>query len=251
VALHDVGNAGGERSAAVDGSGPNPGCGVAFLAGIFYASGSSGMVNEVTTRNQAGGGCGVSIDAENGAGTSKSITIENSSVHNTGDGILVQSVSPPTLSATIRGNFLSNTGMDGGAKGISGIGQIEGNVITSITGEAALGIAGSDTMSGNTLADILDAAIFAGGGAMQSNKLSNVGTAFWGLGPGTVAKSNTIMNTSCVAEFLGNSSSGTFSGNVINDSAYGFGYYLGPPITGNLLYDVDTIQTTTDPLCIL
>jgi hypothetical protein len=166
----------------VDGSGPNPGCGVAFLAGIFYASGSSGMVNEVTTRNQAGGGCGVSIYAENGAGTSKSITIENSSVHDTGDGILVQSVSPPTLSATIRGNFLSNTGMDGGAKGISGIGQIEGHVITSITGEVALGIAGSDTVSGNTLADILDAAIFAGSGAMQSNKLSKSSTQHF-LGP--------------------------------------------------------------------
>jgi hypothetical protein len=76
---------------------------------------------------------------------------------------------------------------------------------------------------------------------VQSNKLSNVGTAIW-AGNVTV-KSNTIMNTFCGADFQ-SFSGGTFSGNVINDSAYGFANWDGPTITGNLLYNVDTIQAS-------
>jgi hypothetical protein len=225
----------------VDGSGANPGCSVAYVAGIFYASGSSGMVNEVTTRNQVDGGCGVGIWAENGFLASESITIENSSVHNTGGGIEVYSAIPPTLSATIRGNFLSNTGLDDGGDGImDAVGaQVEGNVITSITTHARFGYNGNGNVSGNTLADIVNVGI--GAIDAQSNKLSNVGTAIW-AGNVTV-KSNTIMNTFCGADFQG-FSGGTFSGNVINDSAYGFANWGGPTMTGNPLYNVDTIQAS-------
>ena len=45
----------------VDGAGANAGCSGETLAGIFYASGTSGTVNEVTARNQVNGGCGWGI----------------------------------------------------------------------------------------------------------------------------------------------------------------------------------------------
>jgi hypothetical protein len=45
---------------------------------IFYAAGTSGTINEVTTRNHQSSGCGNSIWAENTAGAMQIIRIENS-----------------------------------------------------------------------------------------------------------------------------------------------------------------------------
>jgi pectin methylesterase-like acyl-CoA thioesterase len=69
----------------VDGTnGPQQGCTDANgFAGVFYASGTTGTVNEVTARNQIGGcGLGAGIWVENGAGPTLAITVENSSVRN-------------------------------------------------------------------------------------------------------------------------------------------------------------------------
>src|SRR6266478_596582 len=67
----------------VDGGGGNVGCSTSVgLVGIFYAAGTSGTINEVTTRNHQSSGCGNSIWAENTAGATQIIRIENSSVRN-------------------------------------------------------------------------------------------------------------------------------------------------------------------------
>jgi hypothetical protein len=228
----------------VDGSGANLACS-ASLAGIFYASGTSGTVNEVTTRNQENSGCGYGIWVENGAATSESITIENSSVHNVSNGISALSVTPPTLAASIHGNFLSSVGSSGIQDSVDG--SAMANFITSA---GRLGIAVNDDLlvvSGNTLADITASGIqveFAN--AVQSNKLSHVGDSI-ALLPDTVVtvKSNTIMNTFCGVDFSGGSTTGAISGNVINDSLYGFANWFGPDITGNLLANIDNVQTTS------
>src|SRR5436190_7875044 len=75
-----------DGAGAADANG-NPVC----TTGVFYASGTSGTVNEVTTRNQQAFSngpipvyCGHGIWAENGAGNNQSVTIENSSVHDFG-----------------------------------------------------------------------------------------------------------------------------------------------------------------------
>jgi hypothetical protein len=68
----------------VDGSNNNLN-GAGFLAGIFYQAGSSGTVNQVTTRNQIDSQEGMGIWVENGTSTPDSITIENSSVHDVDD----------------------------------------------------------------------------------------------------------------------------------------------------------------------
>jgi parallel beta-helix repeat protein len=251
----------------LDGAGANAGCSSLTLAGIFYASDTSGTVNEVTARNQVNGGCAWGIWVENGGGTNQVITIENSSVHNQGNdgignvgigsgGISAVSVSPPTLSATIRGNFLSNTGGDASDSSAGGDailsetnGEISENVITSNPQFATSIFASSPSVvvSGNTVANNTSGfgiEIFSGITA-GSNKLSNVGYSIVAHSdPATTIKSNTIKNTLCGISF-GGGSSGAISGNILNDSVYGFANWSGPPIGGNSLYNIDNVRSTT------
>jgi len=232
----------------VDGSGDNAGCSAETLAGIFYASGTSGTVNEVTARNQVNGGCGWGIWVENGAASSQTITIANSSVHNAGfdgGGIAASSVSPPTLSATVSGNCLSNAGFFGIDDSSTGV--IAGNVLTSVAGPGIFAESDSLTVSANTVADISGIGIETkGANTVQSNKLSNVGDSI-ALFPDVAAtiKSNTIKNTFCGIDFSGGSSSGTISGNTLNDSLYGFANWLGPNIMGNSLYNINNVQSAS------
>jgi hypothetical protein len=58
------------------------------ITGIFYEN-SAGTVNHVALRNQSGNGCGEAFLAEGGS-ASPTVTIENSSIHNTDSGIFSQ-----------------------------------------------------------------------------------------------------------------------------------------------------------------
>ncbi len=238
----------------VDGAGANAGCSTLTLPGILYDSSTTGTVNEVTARNQVNiDGCGWGILLYNGSSTNETITVENSSFHGqgaNGGGIWTNAAPSSTLTATVSGNFLSNAGANAILAGANG--GISGNLVTSSIQPEACAICafGPGVVSGNTLAD--DAAgisIDGSSTAVESNKLSNVGTAILNFSDVTTPiKSNTIKNTVCAVDFFnGASSSGPISGNIINDSQYGFAEGSGPTITGNAFYNIDTIQTTSRP----
>ena len=241
----------------VDGAGANAGCSTLTLAGILYDSSTTGTVNEVTTRNQVNNdGCGWGIVLYNGSSTNETITVENSSFHGqgaaggsgiSGGGIWTYAAPSSTLTATVSGNFLSNA--VGNAILATTNGGISGNLVTSSPPAAcAICVLGPEVVSGNTLADDAEGFSLTQGSyptAVESNKLSNVATAFVNFSATTPIKSNTIMNTVCAIYFGGASSSGPISGNVINDSQYGFAEWSGPTITGNAFYNIDTIQTTS------
>src|SRR5215468_3519252 len=93
---------------AVDGTGGDLQC-AAWVAGIFYAPGSSGTVNHAKASGQTDAGCGVGIWAENADGPDKFVTVQNSSVHDVdGFGIFAASAaSSPNLFASIKGNVVS------------------------------------------------------------------------------------------------------------------------------------------------
>jgi hypothetical protein len=236
----------------VDGAGANAGCSTLTLAGILYASSTTGTVNEVTARDQVNNdGCGWGILLYNGSSTNETITVENSSFHAqgaAGGGIWANAAPSSTLTATVSGNFLSNAG--GNAILASTNGGISGNVVTSSTqpGACAICAFGPQVVSGNTLADDAEGLGIEGTTAVESNKLSSVATAILNFNVATPIKSNTIKNSVCAIDFYaGASSSGPISGNIINDSQYGFAEWSGPTITGNSLYNIDTIQTTSSP----
>ena len=240
----------------VDGAGANAGCSTLTLAGILYNSSTTGTVNEVTARNQVNNdGCGLGILLYNGSSTNETITVENSSFHGqgaAGGGIWTYAGPSSTLTATVSGNFLSNAG--GNAILAMTNGGISGNLVTSSNNPGACAICdfGPEVVSGNTLADdawgvgIDDSSPTS---VVESNKLSNVATAIINVsGVTTPIKLNTIKNAVCAIDFYGGaSSSGPISGNIINDAQYGFAEWSGPTITGNSLYNIDTIQTTSSP----
>ena len=233
----------------VDGAGGNAGCSpTAGLVGIFYAAGTSGTINEVTTRNHVSSGCGNSLWAENGGGANQTLIIENSSVRVFDNwGITAFSnQNTSTLNATINGNFVnSNTGIGVNAQGITG--PIASNVITGArVGIGSLAYAGPITVSGNTVAEAAAHGIeVTSGTTATSNKVSNTGTAFFFPDGGTTVKSNTVMN-STYAFNLQCFKGSTVSANIVNDSQFAFQY---PPslITGNALYNIDAIQTGSCP----
>ncbi len=228
-----------------------------FLAGIFYASGTSGTVNEVTGRNNQNNGCGFSIWVENGAATNQSITVENNSIHQGGI-IAMTSQNPPSLTATIKGNFVASTSQTNNFNDFQGVavvganGSVTGNVITG--GDRGIvfgndnyfnGGSGTVNVSQNTVADIFSGIEFYGAnGVISSNKLSQANLAFSFVDPGdpVTLEGNTTMNSSQAVSFIACASESTITKNVFNDSQVAF-RGIPSPIAGNSLYNIDTVVT--------
>jgi hypothetical protein len=236
----------------VDGGGGNVGCSTSVgLVGIFYAVGTSGTINEVTTRNHQSSGCGNSIWAENTAGATQIIRIENSSVRNFDNwGITALSdQNTSTLTTIMNANFINpaSTALAVNAEGM--VGSISNNVVTSAgTGIGSLAFAGPITVSGNTVADIVGGigVEVTSGTTATSNKVSNMANAFYFPDGGATVKSNTVMNATGAAFDLNCFVGSTVSANRVNDSQFGF-QYSRSLITGNSLYNVDTVQSGSCP----
>jgi hypothetical protein len=246
----------------VDGSSAEvPGCSyTAFLAGIFYASGTSGTINEMTTRKQQLTSCGYGIWVENGPGPNQSITVENNSVHDVSwKGIFAFSnQTPSTLAATIKANFVNglvyNQTTDVEATGITG--AVTGNVVTG--GAVGISSGGSPgtplTISGNTVADI---SIGVGIGitdvtTVSSNKISNVYTAFAfggsGVSPGPTVTGNTTKNTTYVIGY-NCTPNVSVKANTFNDSQFAYDHIptANSGLGVNSLYNIDTVTSSTCP----
>ena len=203
----------------VDGTGNTVGGCCTFLTGIFYESGSSGTVNEVTVRNLSNSGWTAGAWAENGSATNESVTIENSSFHDIDQYGVVTETSqfPPTLFATVKGNSIETSGFEVWWE--SG-GSLTANVIDG--GYEGIFLIGPGTVSGNTLANqTFGIEACCGGTTVTSNKISN---AFYGIyedGSGNTYKSNTITKVVVGIEFNCYATIPTVVSNTINDATTG------------------------------
>jgi hypothetical protein len=238
-------------------------CPSGAYVGIFYASGSSGTVNEVETRNQNCNGEGLGIVAENGAGATQSVTIENSNINNnTYAGIFACSnQTPSTLTASIKSNYVA-----GGGSGIVTYcnvgGSVSGNIVaasgygvwavspsslvsknTVTGGIVGIEVDGAATVSGNTINGAQFGGIFVyAAGTVTSNNISNSGSygIDFGLNGATI-KTNIITQTPVGIEF--NCNTGTVSGNTINGATTGIDT-VPAAFTGiNKFYNVGTVRT--------
>jgi hypothetical protein len=200
------------KNIVVDGTGG--GCpGDGWLAGVFYASGSSGTINQVTVRNQTGGGCGLGIDAENGSSTLETITIKNSNVHDV-DGQAVNVLF--NLTGTVTSNYVS-----GGAAIVFDAtgGSVTNNVVSGpIVGISVAG--GLSAVSGNVVENSPVGMRIFTTAPVKSNKIVN--SSFHGIElatNGVTVQSNTITQSGTGIEFSCNT--GTVSGNTIQDATTG------------------------------
>jgi hypothetical protein len=235
----------------VDGTGGSNGCSL-NLVGIFYEN-SSGTVNEVTVRNEMNAGCGFGIFAENATATNESVTIENSSVHDVdGSALLAASnQTPPTLTATIKGNYVESSYIGVFEYTGAGPGSVTGNTITA--GQISIiSVAPSVTISSNTLINSpIGISADATGISATSNKIWNSSSpGFFGTArgidfgaSGMTIQSNFIAKSAIGIEFNCNTGN-TVSHNTINDAAIGLDsvplILTTPP---EFLFNVATIRT--------
>jgi len=208
---------------AVDGTGGDLQCaGTTWIAGMFYAPGSSGQVNHAKVSGQTDAGCGVGIWAENVDGSDKFVTVQNSSVHDIdGFGIFVASnAASPNLFASIRGNVVSVS-----PTALIGIGldNVTGSVNGNDVSNGMFGIvntASSVSIAFNTTSQTTAGIALQGGGSVNNNRISASNLGVWFFSDGGVVQLNRISSiTGSAVEF--NCSAAIVSGNTINDAAIG------------------------------
>lgn len=221
----------------VDGTGNNVGSS-AWLAGIFYDTGSSGTVNEVTVRNLSNSGATAGAWAENAGATGPSVTIENSSFHDIDNSAVITLGS--TLLATVKGNTMETSGFN--VQSEAG-GSLTGNVINGGYAGIFVEFVGVPvTVSGNTLANQTYGIQGYGGITATSNKISNISLAgIYDFGGGNTYKSNTITKVSVGIEF--NCESLTALGNTINDAVTGLDSVPASFSGANSFDNVVTLRT--------
>jgi hypothetical protein len=225
----------------VDGTGNSVGGCCTFLTGIFYESGSSGTVNEVTVRNLSNSGYTAGAWAENGSATNESVTIENSSFHDIDQyGVVTENNQfPPTLFATVKGNSIETSGVNVWWE--SG-GSLTANVING--GAEGIFLIGLGTVSGNTLANqTYGIEACCGATTATSNKISN---AFYGIyddGGSATYKSNTITKVVVGIEFGCHATIPTVVSNTINDATTGVDSVPSTFSGANSFNNVVTLRT--------
>jgi hypothetical protein len=208
-----------------DGTGGNSAC-VNWLAGIFYASGSSGTVARVRTRNEIDPGvigpCGVGIWAENGGTTGTWIHLQGSSVHDSDSAGIVLGAGPSSsMNVDLRENFVSSNGTTAGidilASGVTGD-ITDNNLLGGLAGifDESNGLA----INANGISSAEFGVVLLGTATIQSNDIMNTAEGVSLIVPGSTLQGNRITESSAAAvEF--NCTSANVSHNTINDAAVG------------------------------
>jgi len=204
---------------AVDGTGGDMSC-TAWLAGIYYGSGSSGTVNRVRVSGQNDGTCGVGIWAENANTPTESVTVKNSTVYNVDSaGIFAGSGATPTLSADVDNNVVSASAAVADIDSDSVNGEVIGNDVSN----SAFGVfdLSNINVQGNTIIGATSAGIYmANGGTASGNKVSGSNQGVLLGASGASLNNNVIMSSTTAGVELG-CFSAAVTGNQINDAPVG------------------------------
>lgn len=203
-----------------DGTGGDSAC-VNWLAGIFYASGSSGTVARVRTRNEIDTGCGVGIWVENGGTTGTRIQVQGSSLHDSDSaGMVLGAGASSSLNIDLRDNFVSTSGtssIDILASGVTG--DITDNDLTSAVA-GIFDLSNGLTINANGISATQFGAVLFGTATLQSNDIMNTMDGVSLNVPGSSLQGNRITESSTAAvEF--NCNAANVSHNVINDAVIG------------------------------
>jgi hypothetical protein len=203
---------------AIDGTNGEQAC-AAWLAGIFYSSGSSGSVSWVKASGQIDSGCGVGIWAENASNSNKYVSIQSNSVHDIDDaGIFVGSSPTPTLTVRIKDNVVFMPGAQGMV-----LNSVNGQVADNDVSNAVAGIfdqAPLARVSSNNIISTTFGVSLLAGGTVESNDIMNSTVGVVTVSGGANIESNHITLATAAAIELGCNAS-TVANNTINDAAIG------------------------------
>jgi hypothetical protein len=207
---------------SVDGTGSDMGCaGNTWVAGIFYTSGSSGVVSRARASGQMNSACGAGIWVENDGTSNQFVDIGDSSVHDVSNsGIFVEeNGTAPTLTARVHGNTVN---VPNGLIGIAfapGMGTANGNdVSNAVFGMVDLGA--QTSLASNNVRLSSAGILLEGGGQVVSNRVSDVGVGVLFFLDGGNLQGNRITASSQAAVEFG-CHLGSARGNVISDTPLG------------------------------
>ncbi|MBZ5656053.1 MAG: DUF1565 domain-containing protein [Acidobacteriia bacterium] len=233
------------RNITVDGTndGTSP---ISYLAGIVYQD-SSGTVNRVTARNQAGVGfysTGVWLRGS----SDPSVTVENSDIHDFDfDGILSGEVGgfPSSLTTTIKGNQVLAR-PDCACSGIFLQSGTRNTVTANFIADALSGIYMETGVTGSISANTLMSNYYgvtsgADGSSITSNKIFGGSTAITAYGNTTQVQSNTIVMSKFGIDFDCHSNPDV-NANTMNDVTVGVVNVPPGVSTKNSYFNVGTIR---------
>jgi hypothetical protein len=206
----------------VDGTASSSNCPSVDYVGIFYSN-SSGTVNEVETRFQNCGDnvIGVGILAEDSA-SSRSVTIENSNIHDYTLAGIVGFGADFTVS--IENNFVFSLPSPGytGIAQFAHAGDVSGNTVTG--GAVGIVVESDVVVSDNTVSDEVDGIDVYVKATVTSNRISDGSRQGIGVfANGSSVKDNIIMELrgASVGLEVGCSTGVTVSGNTVNGAYVG------------------------------
>ena len=202
--------------------------------------------------------------AENESGTSTSVTIENSNAnYSSWADIYVCGVTPSTINATIKSNYIIATNGYGIASDCNTTATISDNVVYATYAISGIElIAPSSIVTGNTVSGgdsgiRLDAAgVRISGNTVSgasfgitvnaaASVISNhIGNSYFGISlaaPGSTVQTNVITQGDIGIEFQ--CVTGTVTGNTINGTSTGFDKFPGTSTGTNKFYNVATLTT--------
>jgi hypothetical protein len=228
----------------VDGAGNNLN-GSAVIVGIYYGPGSSGVIKNVTMRNQIDLGEGIGILADNTGSTNELLTIENCSIHDfDGTGIFVEG----KYTATIKGNNVN------GSVATTGTG-IYSESAGSITDNEVIGQGPNDdgqgisianaaaTITVNTVTNWAIAIVDYDAASYTSNTLRGNSYGVYLNKAGAKVESNIITQSVDVGIEL-NCFTATVKSNTINDAPVGLDNDPSGLSTTNTYFNVPSFRTT-------
>ncbi len=209
-----------------------------WIEGIYYQN-SSGVINSVTTHGQRGNGYGFGIFLEGTTSTAKTVTAENSSIHDfDSEGIRTNgSGVPPSLTVNIKSNSLiSSTSFSGnpvyGGIDVQGAaGSVLNNrVIThpakvGISAGTGIALPSNSKATGNTIENF-SVGIWSLGSSntIESNQVLLAGSAVVISASNNVVENNLLFTTTNGGAGISFNCTGTGNtviNNLVNDSYWG------------------------------
>jgi hypothetical protein len=225
----------------VDGTGNDLG-GSALLIGIFYGSGSSGVIKDVTTRNQLNSGQGTGILADNTNGTIESVTIEDCSVHDFDDiGIGVEG----NFTATVKANHVNGSSAPRIGIAVMSAGSVTDNEVTGPGISVGFGIDvdfPGVTISDNTVTNWNTGLIDSDAAKYTSNTVGNTERGFFLALAGSTVESNTITQANVGIDF--DCRTVAVKSNTINDAATGIDNVPSGLSSANAYFNVSEIRNS-------
>jgi hypothetical protein len=227
----------------VDGTGNNLGGSSALIA-VFYSTGASGVVRDVTTRNQLNSGKGVGIFADNTNSTIEPVTIEDCSVHDFDNtGIQVQG----NLTAAVKANHVNASNATDFGINILSAGSVTGNAVTGAgigIGDGITGGFSGATISDNVVTNWAFGIVDTAAAKYTANTVQNTSEAFFLFqSAGATVESNTITQAANAGIDF-DCATATVKSNTINDAGTGLKNVPSGLSSTNTYFNVSNMQTT-------